>query len=137
MTEQEPNPFDGCDSTDEIMFLVQDHEGPEALEKLLDLLIAESGVDRDTLERAAEKLAAAGLPQAAMVLEAAGKVPSKDEMEVEAILADPDPCNRKARLAALHRLSKLGGASLEYLAGDADQDTLAFVEAGRIRRSLM
>ena len=99
----EPSPFDGCAGIDEIMFMILDHGGPKALRELLDLLTDED-VDRETLEQAAEGMAAAGLPQAAMVLEAAAQIaPKQDDTEIEAILSDPNPHNRKAGMAALHR----------------------------------
>ena len=89
--------FDVCESLDDIMFLILDQPDPEALEEFLAQLIAANAVNRETLERAAESMAAAGLPQAVMVLEATAQIDDRVSPEVVAVLQDGNPSNIKAR----------------------------------------
>jgi hypothetical protein len=86
--------FSDAEGIDEIMALVLDQEGPDVLQQLLDHLIAHNIVHADDLEKAANAMAAAGLPQAVMVLEAAAKAPSRAEDEDQCPF-DPetDPAN--------------------------------------------
>lgn len=69
------NPFADCRSIDEILALVLDVEGPEALRELLSMAVSAGVVCRQDLEEAAEALADAGLPQAVIVLEATEQAP--------------------------------------------------------------
>ena len=111
------------ESFDEILYLVLDQGGPEVLQGLLDHLIETEAVHREDLEQAAERMAAVGLPQAAIVLEATGQARSRAVTEIEKHLADP--VNARARLSSLYRR---GEATLEQMeAHGVDEETLEFV----------
>ncbi|WP_316200797.1 MULTISPECIES: hypothetical protein [unclassified Bradyrhizobium] len=91
----EPSIFDGCESLDEIiaLFLSLIQE-PDELRQLL----TEVDLDRESLETIAERLSAAGLPGASIVLEFTATAATKAEREIDEILADPLRANKKSRL---------------------------------------
>ncbi len=74
-------------------------------------------------------MAAAGLPQAVIVLEATARARPRKEAELEKILADPLEANRRARLAQAYRQSRITIEDGKNT--DIEPDTLEFVTGGR------
>jgi hypothetical protein len=126
--------FHDCETMDELFALVLAHDGgPEVLQALL-ANMAPNAISREILEQAAENMAAAGLPQAAMVQEAAEEMNNTVSTEVVAILKDHNRANIRARLASLYRRQKLTPVDWEYIAEHCGQDTLDFITGKRFRR---
>jgi hypothetical protein len=88
MSENEPNPFEGCDGLDEIAGLVFHQEGIEGLLVLLDMFLEDKAVSGDDLLKVAGKLEAADLVDAAeAVREIAEKAPTARQVEIIRVLA--------------------------------------------------
>ena len=128
------DPFDDCETMDEIFALVLAHDGgPEVLQGLL-ANMACNAINRGMLEQAAQSMADAGLPQAAMVQEAAEEMHNTVSTEVVAILKDNDRANIRARLASLYRRQLLTPADWQYIEEHCDQDSVDFITGKPFRR---
>jgi hypothetical protein len=77
---------------------------------------------------------AAGLPQAAMVKEAAEQLQGKVLPEVVVILQDDNRANIRARLASLYRRQMLTPADWQYIEEHCDQGTLDFITKANLIR---
>jgi hypothetical protein len=77
----EPELFDNVHSIDEVLAIIFDLYGPDGLQHFLAMVVnSGDGIDREMLERASERLAGAGLSEAAtMVCEAADDIPPKSQ----------------------------------------------------------
>jgi hypothetical protein len=72
--------FADAKGIDEVLAVILDQYGPEGLQEFLAMVVESHEFEREMLERAAEKMADAGLSQAAeMVFDAAGDIPPKSQ----------------------------------------------------------
>jgi hypothetical protein len=123
MTTTEPEPL--CiESADEIVALVFQQGGPEAVQEFLAELVADKVLCRDDIEDIAEKLRAARLVN--IEFEDLDEVPTRTELELGEVLANPFPGNRRDGRRRLYQQGRITMDDL--ITRGIDPDTLAFVE---------
>jgi hypothetical protein len=121
----EPDIFDGCEM-DEVAAVVFQQAGPEGLRGLMDELIDNKTIDRDSLLHIAESLERGGLSEGACIVRnAALDAPGKKIVEIARILNAEYPCSIRPRLLQGARRGRYASEDLE--AAGASEDIIDYV----------
>jgi hypothetical protein len=109
----EPDIFDGCEM-DEVAAVVFQQAGPEGLRGLMEELIDNKIIDKDSLLDIAESLEHGGLSDGACIVrDAAENAQSKKVVEIAHILNSEYPCSIRPRLLQGARRGRYAPEDLE------------------------